>query len=94
MAFVRGDCLFYELNVNLESVDTRLHKHSLQMVFGDGEHRCDICVGRHNHLVALTHLAHLHQRAQRQCECIQSVGASHAVVGMTIIGILFLKLPV
>ena len=75
--------------VNLERVDARLYEHRLQIVLGDGEYGCDICVRRHDHLVAVLHYAHLLVGTQDECKGIKSVAATYAVSGADEVGKLF-----
>lgn len=65
--------------VNLERVDARLDEHWLQVVLGDGEYGCDVCVGRHDYLVAVLHYAHLLVGTQNECKGVKSVAATYAV---------------
>ena len=49
-------CPYFSV-VYLECVLSRLHEHSLQMVFGNGEYGGNIGVGWHYHLIAFLHLS-------------------------------------
>ena len=75
--------------VNLERVDARLYEHRLQIVLGDGEDGCDICVGRHDHLVAVLHYSHLFVGTQNECKSIKTIAATYAVSGADEAGKLF-----
>ena len=73
------DMLFQQLLVNLQRVFVRFHQHWAQSVLGDGEDGGNERIGRHQHLVARLHPAHLYIGTIDQRERIESVADSNAM---------------
>ena len=84
----------YKAVVYLQRVLPRLHEHRAKAVFAYGQYAGDIRIGRHNHLVAGLHHAHLDVGAQDKRERIESVAATYAVFRPYVPCVFFLEEPV
>ena len=88
----RGDSLLDERVINQESVETRLYQHRLQAVLRNGENRSDERIGRHDNLVAIAELAHLHICSENQRQSIESISHADAMSRADITGIIVFEL--
>ena len=86
-ASTRGDGLFDEGIVYLESIDVRLYEHGLKAVLCNGEDRSDVCIGRHDDFVALLHHAHLNISTENQRQRIKAVAAANTIAYTNIVSI-------
>ena len=80
--------------VYLESVPSRLHKHRLEAVLGNGENGGNVGIGRHYNLVAILQHSHLLVGTKYEGKGIETVAASHAVAGAYIFGKLLAEIVV
>ena len=86
-----GDGILDEAVVNLQRFTSRFHQYRLQSASRNGNDGGDVCVGRHNHLVALLQSAHLYVGTHDERKRVQTVAASHAMTGACIVGIFLLE---
>ena len=83
--------LFNQFIVYLQRIHTRLHENGLQSVSRNGKDGGDKRIGWHNHLIALTHHAHLHIGTINQGKRVKTVSYAHAILRSDIPSIFFFE---
>ena len=83
----RREMALYLLIIDGQRVGPWFHQHRHQPVLGDSEDRGDERVGRHDHLVALVHQAHLDIGAIDERERVETVAHTHTVARTDVRGI-------
>ena len=84
--------LLYLAIVYLERLDVRLYQDGAQSVFGNGQNRGYVGIGRHDDLVALLHGTHFLIGSEDERQGIESVGTTHTMTSADVGSIVFLKL--
>jgi hypothetical protein len=83
--------LLNEAVVNLQRRDVGLDENGCETVLGDGKDGGDIGVGRHDDFVAVAQASKFLIGSQDECQRIEAVGATHAVLRSNICSIVFLE---
>ena len=86
-----GDGLFYDAVIYLQCIEAGLNQHGNQPILGYCKNSGNICVGRHNNLVAGFHNTHLYICSENPDKSIKTVGTTYGVLCTDELRVIFLK---
>ena len=81
------DGMFYQRIVNLQRISVRFYKYWIQAIIRNGQHTCNVRVGRDNYLIPFMQPAHLHISTKDETQRIKSIGTPYRMATSDILSI-------